>query len=317
MSKIIFSTLFAFLVIFIISLNINSDYEVYIKMFSNFITLNNFYNLLNVIKDNTLVVYFLNLITSNFGFDEVISAKILFFLQALIHSLVIFNLSGIKYGSIILFSDLQQIDLNQVRYGLALSFMTIASRHILLNSRIKNKLFPRIKNFTIIIFGFLLHFQSIFLILLSYLSKLRTRYSILISTSLIISIPLFLNISGITKRYINEVYDMESYLSLNVFLYLPVVYLILLWFSQNEGDKLKTFKFEKIKIKFGSKSIYKFYVPTLIFIFGFFIISKSPAYEGRIITGLYSALMYLVAIRLDLQKGKYTNKKLPHICLIF
>ncbi len=320
MLKIILSILFAFLVIFIISLNINSDYDTYLQMFEDFNSMSDFYNFLNVIKNNTLIVYFLNLITSNLGFDEVFSTNILFFLQALIHSLIIFNLSGIKYGSIILFSDLQQIDLNQVRYGLALSFMTIASRRILLSTKIKNKLFFRSKNFILIIFGFLLHFQSVFIIFISYLSKLKTRYSIIISTTIIISIPLLLNISGITKRYLNVPYDMESYLSLNIFLYLPIIYLVLLWFSQIEGDKLNTLRFEKIKIHFGRKSIYKFFAPTLIFITGFFIISNSPAYEGRIITGLYSALMYLVAIRLDLQKTKYDNKNtapyLPNFLII-
>ena len=81
---------------------------------------------------DTIAVYFINLIINYFDQDEITSTRILFFSQALIHSFVIFNLSGIKYGFILLFSDLQQIDLNQVRYGLALSFMTIMSRRILI-----------------------------------------------------------------------------------------------------------------------------------------------------------------------------------------
>ena len=84
------------------------------------------------------------------------------FSQALIHSLVIFNLSGIKYGFILLFSDLQQIDLNQVRYGLALSFMTIASRRILMDKEKSKEILSRIKNYILIIIGFSFTFNQYF-----------------------------------------------------------------------------------------------------------------------------------------------------------
>ena len=50
--------------------------------------------------------------------------------------------------------QLQQIDLNQVRYGLALSFMTIASRRILMDKEKSKAILSRIKNYVLIIIGF-------------------------------------------------------------------------------------------------------------------------------------------------------------------
>jgi len=304
MAKLFFSLIFAFLVLLILSFNINSDFYTYLRMFESFNRMN-IYTFLYSVKDNTIIVYLINTISNFLGQDDIFSTKLLFFSQALIHSLVIFNLSGIKYGSILLFTDLQQIDLNQVRYGIALSFMTIASRRILMESRTRNYILRRLNNYLLIIIGFFLHFQSIFLILVTYLSKLKLKYTVMISSSIIIFIPIFLNITGITRRYINTVYDMESRLGINIIFYFSAIILILIWFSQIEPNKLKSIKFKRLEIKFGEKYLPQYLLPILIFIIGFFMISKSPAYQGRIITGLYSALIYLVAIRIDLQKRTY------------
>ena len=166
MAKLFFSLIFAFLVLLILSFNINSDFYTYLRMFESFNRMN-IYTFLYSVKDNTIIVYLINTISNFLGQDDIFSTKLLFFSQALIHSLVIFNLSGIKYGSILLFTDLQQIDLNQVRYGIALSFMTIASRRILMESRTRNYILRRLNNYLLIIIGFFLHFQSIFLILVT------------------------------------------------------------------------------------------------------------------------------------------------------
>ena len=96
--------------------------------------------------------------------------------------------------------------------------------------------------------------------------------------------------------------------------YVLTIFLIIVWFSRIDKDRIQTIKYSKFRLEYGKKSLSKYLLPITIFIVGFFFISKSTAYQERIITGLYSILLYLVAIKLDLQKPRYSkNKQKPYL----
>ena len=149
--------------------------------------------------------------------------------------------------------------------------------------------------------------------MVTYLSKKKLKYSIFLSSTIILSIPLFFNLTGITQRYINEIYDMESKLSNSLVFYVITIFLILIWFSRIDEDRFNK-RYDpdnqifKIETRVWWQKLSKYLLPISIFTVGFFLISKSTAYQERIITGLYSALLYLVAIKLDLQKPRYSKK---------
>ena len=83
MLKIILSILFAFLVLFILTLDVNSDYATYIKIFEDMDNFDHIYNYLYVIKDNTIAVYFINLITNYFDQDDITATKTFIFFSSI------------------------------------------------------------------------------------------------------------------------------------------------------------------------------------------------------------------------------------------
>ena len=125
--------------------------------------------------------------------------------------------------------------------------------------------------------------------------------------------PFFIKLADITQRFtlapiVKRVYP------INLIIYTPTVLLIILWISSLEDKKIRIFKFEKIRFKIGKIIYLKYLIPLAIIVGGFFLISKNAVYQGRMITGLFSALMFITPLKLFVAyKSKGLNVKVPSL----
>jgi len=299
LSNLVISLAYGILVVAIIKTGINSDFLNYVSEFEALENIDS--NWLDAIKGNVLITYlFYVTFSQTMNCSPYLTAYILYGCQAVLHGMLFLSLMPIRVALLFLFTDMQQIDLNQVRVGLALEVFCVLMLLAYRNN--KNHGSSKMLLFTpVFLISTIMHFQVVYMIILSRYEKMKRVIPIILLITILAVASLnslrdILIYYGVTERYLNQpTGGINNVLPLNLILYIPANARLLYIFSQflagNHGIG------QREKDKYDGKVVYICFIVMIAAITASFgATTMNLIYLGRLHTGLYSCLLFSIAL---------------------